>query len=135
MKKNIWLITGILFACLLVNVKADYIVTPNDEFFRSHEDEIDTWGYWHKSEKDIAIVPYPGSEEIIGVVEEDRVIRVLFLYEDAQGELWGAQGTVDQGLWFKMKYLPKFYANIDFWMEHQEEFNNKRKNQIYYYLL
>ncbi len=129
MKRWMKLILPIFLFCSMVSVHADYIAFPDGEFFNDHEGEIDTWGYWHKAEKAIAIVDYPGSDEIVGVIEKDRVIRVFFLYEDSQGVLWGAQ---DEGIWFKMKHLPKFYANIDFWMEHQEEFKKTYYVPIYF---
>ena len=133
MKKIVLILSMLLMTfSAVINISADYITMPDDDFFKDHGDEISAWGLWHQAQKDIAVVAYPGSDEILGVIEEGRVIRVLHLYEDSQGVLWGAQSTDDQGLWFKMKHLPEYYANFNFWNDHQDEFKKTYYVPIYF---
>ena len=121
-----------MMGSMTMNVKADVVIPPDDDFFNEHGDEINVWGYWHQAKRDVAIVEHPNSKNIIGVIEKDRVIRVIHLYEDERGVLWGAQNYEDTAIWFKMDDLPKYYANFDFCEDHQEEFKKTYYVPIYF---
>lgn len=113
-------------------LSADVLATPDhNSFYNRHKDEIQNGSsFYIQAKRDIAIVDYPGSSNVIGVVEEGRVLHLHYFYIDEHNEYWGMQVIDDSTCaWFKMKYVSEFYWNFSFQMEHEKEFK-KPANEI-----
>ena len=136
MKKIIKILAVIfMLGSMTLNAKANMIGYPhNNDFFIDHQDEMENGTkYCYEAKVDVAVVDYPNSNNIIGVIEKGRVLWLDYMYKDEKGTYWGMQVLNDEDCaWFSLKNMSEAYTNVQFWMEHQEEFKKTYYEQIYF---
>lgn len=124
MRKTTFLLTVLMMLCsVCLSASADLITGPSDDdFYDQHEMEINSPMSLYEADREIAIVKYPNSSEIRGVIEKGRIITAEFTYTDETGEMWGMQRLDDgTGAWFSLKHMTYVKGYIDFWYEHYYE--------------
>ncbi len=104
-------------------VRADVIVEPEDSFYWSHRGECarhDRTYTANGPENTVVLYQSPETGIVTARVPNGESLRILYVYEDAQGVQWGYTEGEDTG-WVPMLYLILQYDHICF----QEEFASR----------
>ena len=128
MKKVVSIIIVLLLAvCCAVNAGADVIFEPQDSFYESHRDQCE---YHDRSytangpNGDVKVYESPESDSVRATVENGEEIYVSYLYQDANGNIWGCteNWSTDISGWVPMEYLELIYDERSFEEDHGESF-------------
>jgi len=128
MEKVVSIIIVLLLAvCCAVNAGADVIFEPQDYFYESHRDQCE---YHDRSytangpNGDVKVYESPESDSVRATVENGEEIYVSYLYQDANGNIWGCteNWSTDISGWVPMEYLELIYDERSFEEDHGESF-------------
>lgn len=146
MKKNLFVSKGRVcrmlcrFFCILFCVifcvlswglpaEADVIWTPEDSFFRKHEEEcihVDRRFTARGPEGIVILYKSPELPVETGRWENGYIARISFTYEDGDGIVWGVYESDAICGWMPMEYMEVVYDTISFEEEYRERIAEQR---------
>lgn len=127
MKRRMFALALALLLCgaLPLNVRADVLFEPDDDFYEDHYEEMDYVNCAYLAngpQGKLTIYTSPENSLVEGTVENGEGIYVSVRYVDAGGIAWAQVEVFTRALsgWVPMDYLVKVYNSDDFRAEYAD---------------